>query len=77
MLVFGARHTPFLWTSLVVLVTNAMNRERNGLPYVPGLVILQDQASVLAQILPVESVENMAHGFWSEQPGAGLCLQIL
>ena len=44
---------------------------KTRLPHVPGRIILQDLPQVVAQAIPMEGVETMAHDFWTPQPVKG------
>lgn len=45
---------------------------RERYPNIPGRVILQDVPQALAQAVPLENVEMMAHDFFQPQPVKGL-----
>ena len=44
---------------------------RTKFPKLPGRIILQDLQPMVAQAIPAEGVEAMAHDFWTPQPVKG------
>ena len=44
---------------------------REKYPDIPGRVILQDLAPVVAQAIPAKGVEAIPHDFWTQQPVKG------